>query len=265
MELKTVNHRFFDAIMRLPEALRSLEPDLRSLLNAHIRRGRVELVMHYRVPAANEWILDTESVRNMMTNLEHLGRLLDSVGQVNPVEILRLPGILRQREPDLDPLRGVARELLEALSIELKQVRLREGTRIAAELDRRLGLIDQEIETIQAHLPELKGSIEMRLRKRLEIHEVAVDSGRLEQEIVYYLARQDVAEELDRIKMHIAELRAALDSDESVGRRMDFLVQEMGREANTLTTKLQDNQVKRHGLEIKVLVEQLREQVQNVE
>lgn len=265
-ELRTVNHRYLDISFRIPEDFRSLEPQFRTLIGNAVRRGKVEASLRYSSVATNAGPeLDEDAVKRL-TELE--GRVAALVGGVKPlstVDVLRWPGVLREQQADLKPMHEGAKQLLAETLQSLVETRQREGQSIDAVIASRVQGLEAYAAEVRAALPDIRTQIEARLRKRLEDVDVDVDSSRLEQELVISLQKGDVDEELDRLDNHLAELRACLVSEEAVGRRLDFLVQECNREVNTLGSKSQGLAVSKAAVEMKVLLEQIREQVQNSE
>lgn len=269
-ELRSVNHRFLEAALRLPEELRSLEGELRALLQRELRRGKVDGTFTWRAGAQADRQLQVDHAL-----LQVLGQRLADVAAVVPagtthsqvdlVELLRFPGVLRDGAPDSSALQAAARELMAATVAELVAMRRNEGRRLAELLRQRCEGITTLVARVRARLPEVHALIRARFDERLGELRSTLDPARLEQEIALQLQRLDVAEELDRLDGHLAETHRIIDSPEAAGRRLDFLMQEFNREANTLSSKSQDLETTRAAVDMKVLIEQLREQVQNIE
>ena len=267
-EIKTVNHRYLETALRLPEEFRPLEPAIRERIGSRLARGKVDATLKFSADGAKSEALEVDKAL--------LERLAAAAGEVRDgwpgdtdepdvVDLMRWPGLLREPARDLAPLHEAGLALLEAALDELVASREREGERLAAMLETRCAAVLVEVEGVTARLPELRGAILERLRERIAALDVEGDEGRLEQEVAVLAQKADVAEELDRLVSHVSEARAAMAGDEPVGRRLDFLMQEFNREANTLASKSQDTAFTKAAVELKVLIEQMREQVQNVE
>ena len=269
-ELRSVNHRFLEAALRLPEDLRALESELRAKLQRDVRRGKVDGTFTWRPAAQADRQLDIDHAL-----LAQLGaRLAEVAGavpaaaghaQVGLLDLLRFPGVLRESAQDTDALLGAARALFEATVTDLCAMRRNEGARLAAVLLQRCEGIAELVARVRARLPQVHALIRARFDERLGDLRATLDPARLEQEIALQLQKLDVAEELDRLDGHLTETRRIIDSPEAAGRRLDFLMQEFNRESNTLSSKSQDLETTRAAVDMKVLIEQLREQVQNIE
>ncbi len=266
-ELKAVNHRYLDVQFRLPEDLRAEETQFRQQAAGRLKRGKVDCGLSFRRAGAaeGELELNRELVLALTDRLEELRSFSHDYGAVNPIDILRWPGAVRQRELDTEPLLAEAAALLGRALDALTAMRRSEGERIHAMLDARCTDILRIAGTVRARMPEVMQAVRDRQRERLAQLDVEADPARLEAELALIAQKLDVDEELDRLESHITEIRDALGRDEAVGRRLDFLMQELNREANTLASKSADTETTRAAVELKVLVEQMREQIQNVE
>ncbi|MEX0899342.1 MAG: YicC/YloC family endoribonuclease [Gammaproteobacteria bacterium] len=266
-EARTVNHRHLDLALRLPEECRALEPRVREVVGARIKRGKIDLGLHLRrrdgkAPAL---ALDDGLLAQLIDAAGAVARRLGDSGALNPLDLLRWPGVLRETELDTTPLHAAALELLEAALADLVAGREREGAHIAASIRDKGDEIVALVEGVRARLPAVHARLRDKLLARIAELGATPDPARLEQELVILAQRLDVAEELDRLDAHVSELNAVLGRDEPVGRRLDFLLQEFNREANTLGSKAQDAETTRAAVDLKVLIEQIREQVQNLE
>jgi uncharacterized protein (TIGR00255 family) len=269
-ELRSVNHRFLEASLRLPEELRGLEGELRAQLQQELRRGKVDCNFTYRATVQGNSTLEVDAalVARLVPVLEQLAEATRGVThpqQLDLIDLLRYPGVLRETAQHGDALPAAARTLCAQAVTELKAMRAREGARLAEIIGARCDQLTTLIKQVRARLPEVHAAIRAKFAERLAELSAAVDGDRVEQEIVLLLQKLDVAEELDRLDGHIAETRKITASPEPAGRRLDFLMQEFNREANTLSSKSQDLATTRLAVEMKVLIEQMREQVQNVE
>jgi uncharacterized protein (TIGR00255 family) len=267
-EIRTVNHRYLEISLRLPDDLRGLEGDLRQSLGASLRRGKVDAGLYLRstatVSAALE--LNRPLVEQLLKRSADVGSMLGGIpGPMSALDILRWPGVIREAERDLTPLAGEAHELMNETVVELNDSRAREGGRIREMLLQRCEALVGGVALVRARLPEVSARIRAKVAERVAQLGTQVDPERLEQELVLLAYKMDVEEELDRLGSHVTETLRVLDSTEPAGRRLDFLMQELNREANTLSSKSQDVETTRAAVDMKVLIEQLREQVQNVE
>ena len=265
-ELRSVNHRYLEPGFRLPEELRPLESELRQQLSKHLKRGKVDCSVHLRGAQAAERELKIDSAA--------LARVAAAVGEivravpgssVDAVEVLRWPGVVETAVQDSDVLLGAGRALFQQTLDDLGAMRLREGKRLFELLEQRCAGLATLVTQVRARLPEIQARVRTRLHERVAELLATVDRERVEQEIVLQLQRLDVAEELDRLTGHIEETRRVMGGCEAAGRRLDFLMQELNREANTLASKSQDLDTTRLTVDMKVLIEQMREQVQNIE
>lgn len=266
-EVRSVNHRFLDVGLRLPEELRKLEPSCKERIGAAIRRGKVDGTL--RVRRAEEQQADTELSN---TALEALLRLQDGVLQRTPDarpltvgELLRWPGVLEEPAPVLEDLERSAIDSLDTALVALKQARQSEGARLADALLQRCAGIIEIVAAVAPRLGEAEQRYRAKLLERVDKLDLELEPERLEQEIALIAQRLDVAEELDRLASHVKEIETTMSKDEAIGRRLDFIIQELNREANTFASKVQDEVLSRSGVELKVLIEQMREQVQNLE
>jgi uncharacterized protein (TIGR00255 family) len=267
-ELRSVNHRYLELSLRLPDDLRGLETDARQLLGANLRRGKVDAGMYLRGGPATAAAVEINQplVEQLIARAGAVRALAgDVAGPVDPLDVLRWPGVIRDVERDVTPIAAAAMELLRETADELNAARAREGARIREMLVQRCDALREAVATVRARLPEVAARIRGRVLERVAQLGTPVDAERLEQEVALLAYKMDVEEELDRLGSHITETLAVLDSREPAGRRLDFLMQEFNREANTLSSKSQDTETTRAAVDMKVLIEQMREQVQNVE
>lgn len=264
-ELRTVNHRYLETTVRLPEEWRVLDPTVREALAERVRRGKLEAQLRF--------VRETGEGENLTLNaplVAALGQLCKQLASDFPaptagLDVLRWPGVLQETPLDLESLgREVMRLLGEALEA-LNEARRREGERLVTGLCERAEAVAEWVARARSRLPEVREAVRSKWLARIAELGVEADPGRLEQELLFAAQRMDVAEELDRLDSHLAEWAATLARTEPVGRRLDFLLQEFNREANTLGSKSQDAELTRAAVEIKVLIEQMREQIQNVE
>jgi uncharacterized protein (TIGR00255 family) len=267
-ELRTVNHRYLELSLRLPDDLRGLEGDVRQVLSSSLRRGKVDAGLYLRSTAVASAALELNRplVEQLLKRAADVGSMLGGIpGPMSALDILRWPGVIRESERDLTPLFGEALELVRETAGQLNDSRAREGARIRDMVKARCDALVASVALVRARLPEVSSRIRTKVTERIAQLGTQVDADRLEQELVLLAYKMDVEEELDRLGSHVTETLRVLDSAEPAGRRLDFLMQELNREANTLSSKSQDVETTRAAVDMKVLIEQMREQVQNVE
>jgi len=266
-ELRSVNHRYLDIHPRLPDELRFLETGLRERVGARLARGKVECNLRYRpaAGAAGTVRVNWAYADQIVDACDALARRLKSAAPVSPLELLGTPGVTEEADPDLTPVAAAAMTALDDALGELVEAREREGARLAEVIRDRAGSIGELTGRVRERRVEVNRGVRDRLMSRIADLGVEADPGRLEQELVFIAQRLDVDEELERLLTHIHEVERVLGRDEAVGRRLDFLMQELNREANTLSSKSSDAETTAAGVEMKVLIEQMREQVQNIE
>jgi len=265
-ELRSVNHRFLEAGFRLPDELRSAEGELRQHLSREVRRGKVDCAVTYRRAQASETGLevDAQALERLLVRLQDIGRSFPT-HTVNVVDVLRWPGVLKEDTSAGEELMVATKALFGSTLEDLVAARAREGLRLKEVLELRCNSLEDLVRQVRERLPEVQTRMRARLDERLKELTANVDQDRLEQELAMLLQRLDVDEELERLSGHIQEVRRVLAANEPAGRRLDFLMQELNREANTLSSKSQDLETTRSAVDMKVIIEQMREQVQNAE
>ena len=264
-EVRAVNSRFLEVGVRLPDELRALEPQVREHVASRLARGKVDATFRYRPPvAATDLLLDERTAAQLAATAEALKARFPQLA-TDFAGLLDWPGLLVKPELDQAGLTQAALALLDRTLDEFVAGRAREGAKLAAALLERLDGIERIVAEVRALLPDIRAALRAKLESRLADLVQSADPGRLEQELVLQLSRLDVDEELDRLAAHVGEARRILALDEPVGRRLDFLMQEFNREANTLASKSVDQRATRAAVDLKVLIEQMREQVQNLE
>jgi uncharacterized protein (TIGR00255 family) len=267
-ELRSVNHRFLEAGFRLPDELRAAEAELRARLTRQLRRGKVDCTITYRRPqgAGSALEVDPVALERVLAVVHVVARTLrEPAAAVNALDVLRWPGVLREDGGSSEQLLAAAYAVFGATLEELIAARAREGARLRELLEQRCTALEALVVGVRARLPQVQARMRTRLNERLAELSASVDLERLEQELALLLQRLDVDEELVRLAGHISEVRRVIGASEPAGRRLDFLMQELNREANTLSSKSQDLETTRSAVDMKVLIEQMREQVQNAE
>ncbi|HEY1284060.1 MAG TPA: YicC/YloC family endoribonuclease [Steroidobacteraceae bacterium] len=266
-ELRSVNHRFLECGFRLPDELRAAESELRQIATRELKRGKVDCTITFRTTQGSEQSLDIDmqALNRILAQLREMATSIPDRSTVNLVDVLRWPGVVREERVGGEELLAAAKALFTDAVTELVAARTREGARLRELIEQRCTTLEGLVTQVRARLPEVQARIRERLHERLAELKAQVDQERLEQELALLLQRLDVDEELDRLGGHIAEIRRVTGAGEPAGRRLDFLMQELNREANTLSSKSQDLETTRAALEMKVTIEQMREQVQNIE
>ena len=264
-ELRSVNHRFLELGVRLPDELRALEPALRERVAGRVARGKIDLTLRLRAPEG-EGALQLNVSR--LRELSELALDLDARFprlRTELTELLQFPGVLQAQAADPAELQAQALSLLDEVLDEFVRAREREGGKLATVISERVDGIASLASEVRAMMPQIRAGQRTKLETRLADLAQPLDNGRLEQELVMWLQKLDVDEELDRLDAHVAEARRVLKLKEAVGRRLDFLLQDFNREANTLGSKSVDARSSAAAVELKVLIDQVREQIQNIE
>lgn len=264
-ELRSVNHRFLELGVRLPDELRALEPALRERVAARVARGKLDLALRLRTPEGEGALqLNTARLRELSELALDLEARFPRM-RTELTELLQFPGVLQTQATDPAALQAQALELLDQVLDEFVRSREREGAKLAAVIIERVDGIAAIAAEVRTLMPVIRAGQRSKLEARMADLAPALDSGRLEQELVLWLQKLDVDEELDRLDAHVSEARRVLKLKEAVGRRLDFLLQEFNREANTLGSKSVDARSSAAAVELKVLIDQVREQIQNIE
>ena len=267
VELRSVNHRYLDLQFRLPEELRPLEPGLRELIVARLQRGKIEcrigLAPLPNAPQATT--LNHQALTQLRAVCDKLHAAWPGVSGLTVADILRWPGMLGADAVSLDEMRAVCHESLQSVLVEFTASRAREGEKLKKLLFERLASMEQRVATVAPRMPQVIAGFQEKLTARLREAMVASDDERIRQEIVLFANRIDVDEELSRLVAHFSEVKRILTAGGAVGKRLDFLMQDLNREANTLGSKSVDIEVTKVSLELKLLIEQMREQIQNIE
>jgi uncharacterized protein (TIGR00255 family) len=266
-ELRAVNHRYLDLQFKIPEEFRAIENDLRAMAASRVSRGKVECSLRHgrEGEAQNNLTVDTHRLGLLKAALEVVQVKLKANAEPDPLRVLAFPGIVQQTSVDFAPLHSAAVKLFEQALGEFSAMREREGTRLGQFLVERCDALDQLVGAVRKRYPLVRDQWADKLRSRCAELGVEVEPTRLAQEVALAAQRLDIDEELSRLASHLAEIRSVVARGDSVGRRLDFLMQELNREANTLSSKSQDAEMTRCAVDMKVLIEQMREQVQNIE
>jgi uncharacterized protein (TIGR00255 family) len=266
-ELRSINHRYLEMSVRLPEALHEIEPLMRERIRHHAKRGKIECFLRYQPgeESSVEININSALAQRLCQVNEAIAKLLKNPAPVNTMDLLRWPGILQIAEIDLEPVQDAVLKLLEDTLQKLVDARTREGAQLKQLFLQRLESMTQELAKVRQRIPAILEGQRERLMSRLNDASSQLDAGRLEQELVLLAQKIDVTEEIERLETHITEVQRVLKHGGMMGRRLDFLMQELNREANTLGAKSVDVDTTRASVELKVLIEQIREQVQNVE
>ena len=267
LELRSVNQKHLDVSLRLPEECRVLEPKLREMIGARLSRGKIECSVRFSKADSQQsaFVVNTELAGHLSKASREIDALLYSSAPINAMDILRWPGVLQYQEQDMSPVHEALLQTLGQALDDLLAAREREGDKLKNMLLQRFDAIESETAKVKAVLPDIMAKWKQKTQARLDELKTDIDENRLAQELAHIAQKTDVDEELDRIDSHLEEIRRILESDKPVGRRLDFLMQELHREANTLGSKSIDKQTTQASVELKVFIEQAREQVQNIE
>lgn len=266
-ELRSVNHRYLEISPRLPETLRDLENPVREKLRKALSRGKVECTLKLKGEDAAPGDLEINEtyVKQLLDAAHKISAITGDTGSLSVAMLLNTPGVVQTPETDQSEIQQAALSLLEDALKEFLEHREREGEGLKNIIQDRLDKIEEQVKVVRQHIPEILAAQKEKLLAKLEEITANVDQDRLEQEIVYVAQKTDVDEELDRLETHVKEVRRNLKQGGSVGRRLDFLMQELNREANTLGSKSINTLTTQAAVELKVLIEQMREQIQNIE
>jgi uncharacterized protein (TIGR00255 family) len=267
VELRSVNHRYLDVTVKLPDDLRHLEPALRERLAGELKRGKVEcrVAMNRSSPGAATLSVDSARVEQLAHAASQVLRTIPAAAPLTVNEILRWPGVMAEPTVPADELAATVMALVDRAVADLAASRRREGAKVEAVLAASCDGIEAQVERVTPRIPAIHAVFNDKLAQRLRDADLDPNEDRIKQEFALFATRIDVAEELSRLTTHVAEVRRVLSAGGSAGKRLDFLAQELHREANTLGSKSVDAEISRASLELKVLIEQMREQVQNVE
>lgn len=267
-EIRSVNQRYLEPTIRLPEPLRALEPAIRKACRHHLQRGKIEVTL--------QLVLDDTQDQTMTVNtsvVEQLSKASASIAQtthhpvapLDPLQVLQWPGVLTKPAIDSNALATAAQSLFDSTLALLIEHRIREGEALQAHIEQRLEAMDDHLRSVQQQMPEILKAQQQKLSQRLADMAVTIEPERLAQEVAILVNKADIDEELDRLSIHIAEIRHILHQQGAVGRRLDFMMQELNREANTLSSKAIHTDTTQVAVSLKVLIEQMREQIQNIE
>lgn len=266
-ELRSVNHRYLEINFRLPEEVRSVEPQLRKILQSKLSRGKVDCTFRYQLADAktaslelNESLLDS-----LIKQINHVNEKLPQATPAEAVDLLAWPGVVRTAETDMNSFHATCLELFKIATQQLVEMRGTEGGRLKILLQERCEDIGSITGRVRMRYPQVLEAIKQKQQQRIDELNVDIDQQRFEQELVYAAQKLDVSEELDRLDSHLTEMNTIFDRKDPIGRRLDFLMQEFNREANTLASKSADIETTQAAVDLKVLIEQMREQVQNIE
>lgn len=267
LELRSVNHRYLDISLRIPDEFRNVETKLRERIAEKLARGKVDVGLRFTRNESNngDMLIDEELVQRVANASRTVDHILYNPGSVSSLDVLRWPGVIKPAKLDSNELNTTVLELLDVTLKDMLEGREREGEKLAELIQQRCSAISDVIKKVKKRLPEIMQLWREKLLKRIQDASVEVDENRLEQELVIIAQKTDVDEELDRLETHVAEVERVLKSEKPIGRRLDFLMQELNREANTLGSKSIDTDTTKASVDLKVLIEQMREQIQNIE
>jgi len=272
VELKTVNNRFLDISLRLSNEMQSLETEIKRLISGRLSRGRVDVNLQYERSEEINYDLNRPMIVGYLSAMKQMQEEFDLSGEPDINVIAKLPNVMVAKKDDVSEAFTFAVATAVGTAIEdLEKMRASEGEMLKAELESRLAGIEQHLPTIETEAASIGEEYRQRLTRRIadmlskSESQIELDQGRLAQEIAFLSDRADISEEIARLRTHIEHFRTIMDEEKEVGKRLDFLTQELNREANTITSKTNNMIVKEHALAIKSEIEKIREQVQNVE
>ncbi|MDG2881416.1 YicC family protein, partial [Vibrio parahaemolyticus] len=266
-EIRSVNQRYLETYFRMPEQFRGLEPVLRERFRKRLARGKVECNLRFEAnPAAKGELSINEALASQVIKAaEQVMHMTGELSRINPFQVMQWPGVMETPEQDMDAVNKVLLEAFDGAMDEFIEARAREGENMKALIEQRLEAITSEVVKVRARMPEILEWQRERLFSKFEDAKVELDPSRVEQELILLAQKSDVAEELDRLDSHVKETTNILKKGGAVGRRLDFMMQEFNRESNTLASKSISTDITASGVELKVLIEQMREQIQNIE
>ncbi|MBS9905763.1 YicC family protein [Vibrio alginolyticus] len=266
-EIRSVNQRYLETYFRMPEQFRGLEPVLRERFRKRLARGKVECNLRFEAnPAAKGELSINEALASQVIKAaEQVMHMTGELSRINPFQVMQWPGVMETPEQDMDAVNKVLLEAFDGAMDEFIEARAREGENMKALIEQRLNSISAEVVKVRARMPEILEWQRERLFSKFEDAKVELDPSRVEQELILLAQKSDVAEELDRLDSHVKETTNILKKGGAVGRRLDFMMQEFNRESNTLASKSISTDITAPGVELKVLIEQMREQIQNIE
>ncbi|MGR9086151.1 MAG: YicC/YloC family endoribonuclease [Gammaproteobacteria bacterium] len=266
-EMRSVNHRYSDVTVKLPECVRFLENEIRSVVASGIQRGKVDCSLSYKARAKSglDISINRDALASLLAATKQIEEQMAAPLPFSALEVLAYPGILQESDEDQGALARAITELVERTLAQLMEVRIREGAQLKKLIEERCVKMRHHVAEARVRMPEVLQLFRSRLKDRMAEAVAEPDNDRLEQELVLIAQKLDIAEELDRLDTHLIEVQRVLEHNEPAGRRLDFLMQELHREANTLGSKSADSEMTRISIELKVLIEQMREQVQNIE
>lgn len=265
-EIRSVNQRYLEPNFRMPETLRELEMPLREHLRKQLSRGKLDCNLQLNLNRETEGVsVNPEKARQYLEAAQQVAALMASPSSLSPMDILDRPGVIEEKEMDTDQLKATALSVFKEAVDQLKENRGVEGRKLADMILQRVTGIREQTAKVRKVLPDILNAQKQRLKDKIADLEINLDQERLEQEIVIIAQKADVDEELDRLEAHLTEIEQVLKRKEPIGRRLDFLMQELNREANTLSSKSIALDTTQSAVELKVLIEQMREQIQNLE
>ena len=266
-ELRSVNHRYLEINFRLPEEVRRLEPKLRQYLQKHLARGKVDCTFRYQLSESQAAALELNEslLESLLKQVHHVNEKLPQATPAKAIDLLAWPGVVSTAETDMQNFDAKCLELFNSATQQLLEMRRTEGERLKTMLQERCEQISNIVIQVRKRYPKVLEELKQKQQQRIDELKIEFDQQRFEQELVYVSQKLDIAEELDRLESHLAEMKTVFERKDPIGRRLDFLMQEFNREANTLASKSADIETTQAAVDLKVLIEQMREQVQNIE
>lgn len=267
-EIRSVNHRYLEPVFKLPETARMLEPSLRDSIRKQLSRGKIECSLRLQLNAAagpSQLNINDAVLKQLIAAGEHIQQHLQLHSPINPIDLLKWPGVITEHSEDTDTINKQILSLFQTALTQLTDTRQREGSELREHIELRLNTIADITRAVRSQMPRILQAQRHKLTERLQELKAELNPERVEQEMVMLAQKSDVDEELDRLDTHLSEVRRVLQKGGVCGRRLDFLMQELNREANTLSSKSIVSDTTQAAVELKVLIEQMREQIQNIE
>lgn len=266
-EIRSVNQRYLETYFRLPEQFRGLEPVLRERFRQRLARGKVECSLRFEAnqAAQSDLIINEALAEQVIKAANQIMHMTGELSRINPFQVMQWQGVMETPEQDMDVINKALLEAFDQAVAEFIEARGREGANMKELIEQRLTAISEEVVKVRERMPEILEWQRERLTTKFEEAKVEMDPTRIEQEMILLAQKSDVAEELDRLDSHVKEARNILKKGGACGRRLDFMMQEFNRESNTLASKSISTDITASGVELKVLIEQMREQIQNIE
>ncbi len=266
-ELRSVNHRYLEITFRMPEEVRRIETQLRQYLQTKLARGKVDCVFRYQLADVQTAALELNQplLESLLKQIDFVHQKLPQHTPAKAIDLLMWPGVVHASETDMQSFQAACLDLFKNATQQLVEMRTTEGSRLQSVIEEKRDEVEVIVKAVRVRYPQVIKAVKEKLQQRLDELSIDIDQNRLEQEFVHLAQKLDIAEELDRLESHLQEMDSIFKRNDPIGRRLDFLMQEFNREANTIASKSADIETTQAAVDLKVLIEQMREQVQNIE